>query len=335
MTPLPAELASTIVDTLRGNLEEGPGHGEIVMSEPDARIKRYFKWYGLRLSGWPEHQIRSELEQLGLGEFGSAEALYAQLANDGFPVCKTCGETPVSPEHCEKPKERKPGPPEGLKIDLPPAGDAYDLFRKAHRLLDDYANAVVYEKSWLQGRRFTTQHGDPQAEELFERRNLTEAEWRRLCERYGVDPDNDELLLPIGSAGVGRVGQAPSETLIALIAAYALAGLPMADLVEKLHPHPGRADEEDLEQKVVKLHVAADHLATLVRGGGLGKGNRPPDVTGQDVFLAWQVEALEEHGFSSDEELCERLKQDFKHLANRLTPNYVRRLRHLGIELPK
>jgi hypothetical protein len=69
---------------------------------PDRKIQRYVLWYSLRLDGQTEDRILRALEERELGKFGSPTALYQQLANDGFPVCKVCGKTPEEPDHCEK-----------------------------------------------------------------------------------------------------------------------------------------------------------------------------------------------------------------------------------------
>jgi hypothetical protein len=56
-----------------------------------------------------------------------------------------------------------------------------------------------------------------------------------------------------------------------------------------MHPRPDDADTEELDTKVKSLLEAADHLATLVRGGRLGKGNRPKDMFNRDAFAAWII----------------------------------------------
>lgn len=97
-----------------------------------------------------------------------------------------------------------------------------------------------------------------------------------------------------------------------LIAAYALAGWPLRPLIERLHPEPDSADKRGVGEKVDQLWEAADHLATLVRGGKLGKGTRPPKVPDQEVFVAWLIHSLEEEeGLLSDEEVLARLKKTY------------------------
>ena len=80
--------------------------------QPDMSVKRYVMWYSLRRNGLPEDEILRDLEHRGLGEFGSPRTLYQQLANDKFPVCEVCGETPEEPDHCEK----LGGPEDGLRL---------------------------------------------------------------------------------------------------------------------------------------------------------------------------------------------------------------------------
>lgn len=122
---------------------------------PDKRIQRYLEWYSKRLNGQSEDLIRRGFEERGLGEFGSSMALYLQLANDGFPVCKECGETPVQPGHCKKPADRRKRQPTtgkgAMTIELPPASAAKDLFRNALKDLDRYIGFVEFEEGWLRG----------------------------------------------------------------------------------------------------------------------------------------------------------------------------------------
>lgn len=61
-----------------------------------------------------------------MGEFRKLAALYKRLANDGFPVCEVCGETPAQPEHCKEleGKRKRRATHAGENIELPPASAA-------------------------------------------------------------------------------------------------------------------------------------------------------------------------------------------------------------------
>lgn len=83
------------------------------------------------------------------------------------------------------------------------------------------------------------------------------------------------------------------------------------------------------------LAKAADHLAVLLRGGKLGKGNRADDVSEVEQFLAWEIRyALDKDGTLTDEELCEQLTRYYKIIEKDLTPDYVSWIRHLGLIPP-
>lgn len=329
------------VDT-RAILEgrDGFGHSGSTVGtrrEPDDRVKRYLQWYFLRLEGTPEERLRSELERQGLGEFDSLQVLYAQLANDGFPVCKECGETPTKPQHCAKEsttkKRRKE--PTAAPIQLPPASAAAASFAKALDRLRRAADGLHLEEGWLHGPRFVTDMVDRDASEHFERKRYTAKDWARLCEKHDADPGREEFWVSTTEAGPGHAGRGPSEALRALVAAYALAYGTAEPLVEKLHPDPESADLSEIGVKVAVLAKTADHLAVLLRGGKLGKGNRTDDLSDVEQFLAWEIRhALDKDGTLTDEELCEQLTRYYKIIEKDLTPDYVSWIRHLGLIPP-
>ncbi len=103
--------------------------------EPDKRIKRYLAWYSLWLEGASEERTLLVLKGQGLGEFQSSQHLYEWLADDGFPVCKKCGETPAEPQHCAKAKEsttkKRRKETTAAPIKLPPASAASASFTEA------------------------------------------------------------------------------------------------------------------------------------------------------------------------------------------------------------
>jgi hypothetical protein len=177
---------------------------------------------------------------------------------------------------------------------------------------------------------------DWEAPDLLRREDYSEELWQELSERYGIGLEDEVAYISAGAAGVERVGRAPSRWLIALIGAYALAGKPIAPLVNKLHPRPDDVDGDELDLKVESLLEAADHLATLVRGGRLGKGNRPKDVSNRVAFAAWIIRDLEESdGPLPDDELRDRLKRYFSDVDEWLTTNKIHRLRHAALEPPE
>lgn len=306
--------------------------------QPDERIRRYLQWYFLRLADESEDRILCELELHRLGEFGSARALYARLANDGFPVCEECGETPEEPQHCAKAKKaaakKRRKKVTAAPIPLPPASAASAWFAEALDHLGRTAETLHVEEGWLHGPRFVTNLVDRDASEHFERERYTAGDWTKLCEQHGVDPGREEFSVPAIGAGPGHVGRGPSEALRALVAAYALAYGTAEPLVGKLHPYPKSADHSGIGVKVEALVKTADHLAVLLRGGELGKGNMADDVSEVEQFLAWEIREIHGHEALSDEELCERLKRWSRIIEKDLTPDYVSMIRHLALTPP-
>lgn len=314
--------------------------------EPDKKVQRYVHWYSARLRGWSEDAILRNLEQSGLGGFRTLATLYLQLANDGFPVCAVCGETPTVSGHCEKPrKKRQPDLGSGHKVKLPDAVAAHPLFRKALRELDERLLLVGAEEGWLEGytedgefkgKHFVTQFVDREDTEVTRREDFnTDEAWKKMCERLGVDTESEETLTSVGSATAGGVGRAPSDGLTSLIAVYALAGLPLTSLVEALHRRPDAARWEELNANLDELRKVAQHLAIRVRGGIVGRGRGVEEVSREDHFAAWLVRRLEEEGATSDEEIHKRLKDTFPSWAERLSPEEISRVKRLGLTPPE
>lgn len=191
---------------------------------PDKRIQRYLVWYYGKLDGEPEDQFLRGLEERGLGEFGSPEALYQQLANDGFPVCTVCGETPVNPNHCKTPSERRRWAKGGSLDMLPPAGAARDLSLDAFEGLKVYIDSLGFQVDWLLGnKQFVTARVDRGVYKIVRRTECSEGEWKNLCELCGVSPEETATLeLPTMESSPAGLNRNPSEKLAALIAAYAL-----------------------------------------------------------------------------------------------------------------
>ncbi len=317
----------------------GFGHSAYSMGvrrDPDVRVKRYLQWYVSRLNDSSEERTLRELDEQGLGAFSSLRQLYGQLADDNFPVCKVCGATPTEPQHCAEKSTTKKRRKEttAAPIKPPPASAASASFAKALDHLRRAADGLHLEEGWLHGPRFVTDMVDRDASEHFERERYTAEDWARLCEEHGADPGREEFWVSTTEAGPGHVGRGPSEVLRALVAVYALAYGTAEPLVEELHPDPESADLSEIGAKVKVLAKTADHLAVLLRGGKLGKGNRTDDLSEVEQFLAWEIRAIDGHEALSDEELCERLMRWSKIIEKDLTPDYVSWIRHLGLIPP-
>jgi hypothetical protein len=312
--------------------------------KPDIKVQRYLEWYYKRLDGQTEDRILREFEEVGLGEFGSPTVFYQQLANDGFPVCRVCGETPVQPGHCEKPdgRRRRAKIDTGTLVKLPPANAARDLFLEALEGLKVYVDSLDIEDDWLRGNKhFITAWVDRGIYKVIHRAECSEEEWEELCERHGVNPEEtDALDLPTMKSGPAGLNRTPPEQLAALIAAYVLSpdGLkrrPLEPLLEALHPDPAAADKEQLSAKIEDLEKVAGYVAVVVRGGTVERGAPIVEVSPWEHFLAWQIQELDLEGSSSNEELLEQMKAWGAEYINPLTVEDVRRLRSLRLPLPE
>jgi hypothetical protein len=310
--------------------------------QPDERVKRYLMWYHLRLKGLLEDEILRELKHGGLGEFGSPRTLYQQLANDKFPVCKVCGQTPEEPDHCEKaggPRRRATTDSETL-VKLPPADAARDLFLDALEGLKPYVYSLDIEEDWLWGdKRYITAWVDRDVYKVH-RAECSKEEWEELCERHGANPkETDALEVPTMESVPAGLNRTPPEDLAALIATYVFSpdGLkrrPLEPLLEALHPDPTSADKEQLREKIEELKKVAGHVAMIVRGGTVKSGRPIEEVSRWEHFLAWDIQQLDPEGISSDEEMLERLREWWREDMDNYTPKDIRWLRGLKLPLP-
>jgi hypothetical protein len=287
-------------------------------------------------------------------DFGSAEALYKQLESDGSPVCGVCGLLYPEPghreEHVGKRRKRQPGVGGGHRIRLPDASDAEGLFREALGELDRYLFFVGMEESWLEGnleedgfkgKHFITHSVDRDSVEVARREDYrrrddpTEAAWKELCERHGVDPESEEIVVSVGSAAPGGVSRTPSAFLTALVADYELAALPLERLVEALHHDPDSTDWEGLYATAERLRKTAGHLAARVRGGAVEGGRGVEEVPREEHFAAWLIRYLEVEGAATDDEIHQRLQRSLPDLADRLTTKDISRIRLERLDPPE
>jgi hypothetical protein len=311
--------------------------------QPDKRVKRYLMWYRLRLRALSEDEILRDLEHGGLGEFGSLRALYQQLANDKFPVCKVCGQTPEEPDHCEKlgrTRSRTKADSEAL-VKLPPADTARDLFLDALEGLKLYTNSLDIEEDWLwEDKRYITAWIDRDVYKVIHRSECSKEEWEELCERHGANPkETDALEVPTMESGPAGLNRTPPEDLAALIAVYVFSrdGLkrrPLEPLLEALHPDPTAANMKQLRKKIEELKKVAGQVAMIVRGGTVESGRSIVEVSRWEHFLAWDIQQLDPEGTSSDEEMLERLREWWGEEMDDYTSKDIRRLRGLKLPLP-
>ena len=127
-----------------------------IRKEPDPRDLRYLKLVTGRLQSRDENDIAAD------ARCESPAALYQQLAQDGFPVCRVCGATHVEEGHCEK-SERRARQGEGPRQELPPPAQAICRFERALRALKAEIEALKSRTMYAQDERFVAveEHRDP------------------------------------------------------------------------------------------------------------------------------------------------------------------------------
>jgi hypothetical protein len=312
--------------------------------QADKRVKRYVMWYSLRLRCLREDEILRDLAHEGLGEFGSLRTLYQQLANDKFPVCKVCGQTPEEPDHCEKlgrTRRRTKADSEAL-VKLPPANAARDLFLDALEGLKTYVYSLDIEEDWLWGdKRYITAWIDRDAYEVVHRSECSKEEWEELCEQHGANPkETDALEVPTVESSPAGLNRTPPEDLAALIAAYVFSpdGLkrrPLEPLLEALHPDPTAANMKQQRKKIKELKKVAGQVVMIVRGGRVERSRPIEEVSRSKHFLAWHIQELDSEGISSDEEMLERLREWWGEEMDDFTPKDIRWLRSLKLPRPE
>lgn len=303
--------------------------------EPDKRVLRYLKFYDLRLKGTPEGQV---VKSLG---FDSPSELYVQLRKDGFPVCEVCGETPTHPGHCEKPagkRKRRAQRGAGNVVDLPPTVNAKELFGSALAALSADIDDLGSYKDHLQDERFVATHESLDLETAL-RRTRDSSGQSYVAHPAGARPNEhgvvrwtlpeSRVIDPLGA------GQFPPEPIVALIAVYILADLPIEDLLQKLHPEPEAADLEQLKVHIEgkksksghipELRSKARQVARLIRGGTLKPGPPTGELTTKEQFCAGVIHAWRESGHS-DAQIHEALR------GYDLTREDIARLGNLRLE---
>ncbi len=310
-----------------------------IQKEPDPRDLRYLKLLTGRLQSRDENDIAAD------ARCESPAALYQQLAQDGFPVCRVCGATHVEEGHCEK-SERRARQGEGARQDLPPPAQAIPLFEQALRVLNEEIDALKNRKMYLQDERFVAveEHRDPI---VWSRLGIPDEDWKAICQRFGKDPASDRFELwdarfvePAGAA------QSPQEPLTKLIATYVLAGLPLEPLLERLHFAPGTVAKVELKrhiegEKVKKqrngktstqhipgLKTKAAQVARLIYGGTLRQGPSTGELSPSEQNIVWYRQQRVREGVP-DTKIYQELKE-----KRGLTKDEYARLKKFRLDAP-
>jgi hypothetical protein len=194
----------------------------------------------------------------------------------------------------------------GPRQDLPPAGNATELFRERLEALLKDAELLEHINEGLYGKYFGRTNVETASV-------LQDGSWT----------DDVVVSLP------GTVARSPSEIEVTLIGVYALAGGRMDLLLDALHrnsPSVGSDTWEEIRQcidgsrphdKKDGLKVLARQLATWVRGGEVGSG-RPPELPEMDHAVASITTKYRKDGLT-DERIARKLahlkKEDGTHYS--------------------
>jgi hypothetical protein len=312
-----------------------------MQKNPDSRDLLYLQFVTDRMHGHSDKQIANKLVS------GPPTLLYRQLANDGYPVCPTCGAAPIDKKHSCKSK-RQPGPGTGESSELPDPSLASELFADTLRsLLARVADIEPRHESSQDGRIVGTDTfvGSLYLERRYERKgkvveNFSQEQWNELCARHGQNPTVEGFW--VEGDGLKRAAGAarhPAELLTTLIGVYALADGDMDQLLETLYPGTPTQDTLEAIRKRVDgkkkpdnmdgLKTLARQLATLVRGQELS-GAPPPSLTPVEHDAACYITMLREEKFS-DEEIEKKLSNHRMADGSGLSKAEIQRLGNLRL----
>ncbi len=292
-----------------------------------------------RAAGTPDEEIARTMGDC----YGDPKIMYGKIKAAGTPICTECGETWPDEDHdCTQPKPKKKarkfkGDTEGL----PDAAGAVALFEGALDRLRVLLTRLPRRQEYRRASRFVAHHELTEPGEsvrtysrLTKREEMTPEKWGQVCEEYDLDPDAGTHEIPYRcetaafDAPFDIPTDYPAEPLPALVAAYALTGWDIEELVEKLHPDPERVNLGELNKEVGGLRRKAELVAAVVRGGKSGAGKRGAEITVAERRLAGHIQELQGRGWS-EEMIAKRLREDgFKPLPDgfEATVEEVRRL---------
>ncbi len=309
--------------------------------QKDPRVLRYVKYYAFRSDGLSEGEVATKLG------VGSPEALYQILIQDHFPVCPVCGETPAGSDHCQKRDKRRRarGETDPSVLELPPARQAIPLFEKVIGSpnaffgggLYKYCDDLQHLEEKLHGKRFESNlifENEAGFEGTLRREDHSAEDWSALCERFSQDPRVTDEITPYdvpSGPGLSVLGtqRTPAEQLVVLTAAYALMRRNLDSLIDSLHPDPSLLDRQQLASVREDLRLAAEQMATLVRGGKVGRGAPVVGLSRSEMIRACQITDLKNEGLS-----YAKIQEHLNEYGHKSSREEVERLGGFGLQYP-
>ena len=266
----------------------------------------------LRFKGKSYEEIATQLK------FDSVEEMRNRLESLQLPGWFVGAETSSDKKRVREkstPRLREVGPAK----DLPPAGNATELFKERLEALLEDAELLRHINERLYGRYF----------------DHTNVETADVLDADGKWETNALVRLP------GRLELSPTEIEVTLIGVYALAGGRMDLLLEKLHLDPSSVDAKTWEEirqciegsrpddKRDGLEVLARQLATWVRGSEVRRGRRP-ELSETDHAVASITSKCRKAGLT-DEEITRKVAHLKKEDGTSYTMKDVAELGDLGL----
>jgi hypothetical protein len=266
----------------------------------------------LRFKGKSYEEIATQLK------FDSVEEMRNRLESLQLPGWFVGAEASSDKKRVREkstPRLREVGPAK----DLPPAGNATELFKERLEALLEDAELLRHINERLYGRYF----------------DHTNVETADVLHADGNWETNALVRLP------GRLELSPTEIEVTLIGVYALAGGRMDLLLEKLHLDPSSVDAKTWEEirqciegsrpddKRDGLKVLARQLATWVRGSEVRRGRRP-ELSETDHAVASITTKCRKAGLT-DEEITRKVAHLKKEDGTSYTMKDVAELGDLGI----
>ena len=298
------------------------------------------RWQG----GYSGKDIAKELDLAKELGFDTIEDMRTQLRKWNLPDWLVGEKSETNPTK----KTRKKGDYRARDLapvkELPPAGNATELFKEQLEALLESAELLRLMNENLHGRYFVRTNVE-KTSVFWPRERFSEEEWEAICEQHELNPEdkgfwdiNVLITLP------GGAKRTPSEIEATLIGIYALADGQMDLLLDALHPDslPVRTETREGIRTCVEgsksdgdkdgLKVLARQLATWVRGSEVGKG-RPSALSESEHAFACRITYHRKHGLT-DEEIARKESHRRKEDGTSYSVKDITELGDLGLSWP-
>jgi hypothetical protein len=245
-----------------------------------------------RLQGEDSEEVLAEK-----GGFVSVGAMRASL--------RAWGLHGMLPQAKKTSQKRRPKGTDRPREELPSLDRAVEPLKEGIGRLQRALELLPYNRQWLKDKRIVTSAQYPKEtgylKHIYRRKEHSSNEWEEVCEAHGQDLDVEEFTVAVDAPPMPRgASERASGFLLELVTNFVVTGRDPKQLLEYLHPNPHELDEaalKDIEKHHQKLLLAAEHLATLLRGGEVKQGPPHPDVTLKEQWACWILRNQELYGW--------------------------------------